>query len=1279
MSFLKKRYQLIFLVVLSLFFVGFYRNDSQEVSTKNQSLQRNVKETLSQRVFSILSSLANIFSSKKELAQVSIKDGEISSLEQTNFVLDQSIPKSVQNKGKKINNKKSGNEIFQKGDKDKKDNPSGLFKKDFSRALPEGLLGEDYCIYLNPLWGEKPYLWQWVAGDLPEGMSLDPINGMYCGKPAKAGIWSFTIKIKDTSGDFIYVAYSQTILTFQPKETSGNLAINACPESSLFVGVDYVAQLSAAGGKIPYVWNISGLPPGLTFDHSYGLISGAPLEEGQSSFNITVIDQNSTEASLNCSLWVQTSPLFLTSNSCPDGLVGDDYYCQMAAQGGEPPYSWQITSGIIPEGLIFNTQTAKIFGVPLKAQTEKLMVQVKDIQNKTDSAELSVNIKSEDLKITTPELESGSVGLSYYETIQALGGAPAYTWNVINGNLPTGIEFQDQNTNGGILIGTPIIPFEGEITFQVTDANNKTDAKPLKLTIKESPLKIVEPSSSIKGEIGDGLTIYFQAEGGVPFQDEPHYLWNLISGQIPKGLTFLPEGIMTGVPQEPLTADIAVSVTDSVNKTDSQEFEIKIEGEKLEIVTEELPCGFYSEEYNYLLEAKGGLPGYIWKSDAQGLASGLTLSSEGQISGIPKEIEKTAVSIEVKDQANNQDSKNFNLSIIKRIKITSENLPSAEADQDYRFSILSEGGEPPYHWSIVSGGIPGLKLDEDEGVLYGTPTDSGKFPLTVEVRSEISGCGDLSNVADVKEFSLEIAATLLAIRENECPGGNVGASYECLFEAQGGVKPYIWEVKSGELPEGLQFKTLETGQGEISGTPQESGQWNFTVSVMDKEKESAIKPMTLEISSGPLEIQETGCPNGQLGVSYECQLNAEGGVLPYTWSMIAGEMPKGLQLNSQTALISGTPTEKVENAQFSIELKDKLGQSDQTQIRLSIEGEDINPVTNLIARGSDVKIGLAWNNPVSSSYDHTEIYRSTSTFPQKPTDGTKIYSGTADNIVDTGLDNNTLYYYSAFAFDRYGNFASLTEESKISTNPHRVSVNGSYRPFIDEVVSYQPLDPTNAEGSNKLPDIVLGPPKGLGESRGCDNDIVSLHAKGNNDAGVSAPYGGTITLRFKDNIVVNGQGVDFTIFENAFKISNTDSYWMEPAIVEVSIDGKKFYQFPFDFVPHYDADGNLDLGNPYIYAKGFAGIKPVCSNNGTPDPTIPGDCPNFAGGDSFDLSDISSSLSWIQYVRITSTGDNWMKDINGDYVRHNNDIMGIALSGTYTSGFDLDAVAAVHY
>jgi hypothetical protein len=107
--------------------------------------------------------------------------------------------------------------------------------------------------------------------------------------------------------------------------------------------------------------------------------------------------------------------------------------------------------------------------------------------------------------------------------------------------------------------------------------------------------------------------------------------------------------------------------------------------------------------------------------------------------------------------------------------------------------------------------------------------------------------------------------------------------------------------------------------------------------------------------------------------------------------------------------------------------KDAAGNSatstDQTFTTLPDTTPPAN-VSGLTATAGDGQVALAWLNPPDADYAGVRIRRSTAGFPATPTSGQSAYDGSGTAVTDVGLVNGTLYYYTAFAYDASGNFAS---------------------------------------------------------------------------------------------------------------------------------------------------------------------------------------------------------------------------------------------------------------
>ncbi|MDP9194701.1 MAG: ice-binding family protein [Acidobacteriota bacterium] len=140
------------------------------------------------------------------------------------------------------------------------------------------------------------------------------------------------------------------------------------------VGTPYNQLVSASGGTAPYTFSVSSgaLPTGLTLNTGSGAITGTPTVAGTFIFSITATDANGCLGSrlytINIAL-AGCTIITLNPATLPPGRVDTPYSQAVTATGGTGPYTYAVSSGALPAGLILNTLTGLISGVP---QTEGL-------------------------------------------------------------------------------------------------------------------------------------------------------------------------------------------------------------------------------------------------------------------------------------------------------------------------------------------------------------------------------------------------------------------------------------------------------------------------------------------------------------------------------------------------------------------------------------------------------------------------------------------------------------------------------------------------------------------------------------------------------------------------------------------------------------------------------------------------------------------------------------------------------------------------------------------
>jgi len=210
------------------------------------------------------------------------------------------------------------------------------------------------------------------------------------------------------------------------------------------------------------------------------------------------------------------------------------------------------------------------------------------------------------------------------------------------------------------------------------------------------------------------------------------------------------------------------------------------------------------------------------------------------------------------------------------------------------FTFQVAGGVPGYSWALQSGtSVNGLTLTSDTGLLTGIPLAGGVFPVGVTVT-------DASGAQASASFNLNV----LGISTPSLPAGALGVPYSQTLAAVGATGPVTWSLAgTSTLPPGLNL----SAQGQIAGTPTLYGTFPFQVHVIDSAaKLTATQSFSISITSILMVTTTSPLPNAAIGAAYSQTLQATGGATPYTWS--ATGLPAGLQVDSATGILSGTPT-----------------------------------------------------------------------------------------------------------------------------------------------------------------------------------------------------------------------------------------------------------------------------------------------------------------------------------------------------------------------------------
>ena len=171
--------------------------------------------------------------------------------------------------------------------------------------------------------------------------------------------------------------------------------------------------------------------------------------------------------------------------------------------------------------------------------------------------------------------------------------------------------------------------------------------------------------------------------------------------------------------------------------------------------------------------------------------------------------------------------------------------------------------------------------------------------------------------------TITVAAPSVAIDDIVPDAATAGSPYTLQLLSRGGSAPYRYALVGGALPAGMAL----TPGGQLIGTPVVAGRFAVDVEVTDSSTGDgpfqARRSMVLVVDAPQIIPGDTAPPEVALGQAVSTRLPVRGGVAPYAFRLLSGELPPGVRLTAD-GLLEGTAIQ-AGTFEVQVEVRDAHG------------------------------------------------------------------------------------------------------------------------------------------------------------------------------------------------------------------------------------------------------------------------------------------------------------------------------------------------------------------
>ncbi len=349
------------------------------------------------------------------------------------------------------------------------------------------------------------------------------------------------------------------------------------------------------------------------------------------------------------------------------------------------------------------------------------------------------------------------------------------------------------------------------------------------------------------------------------------------------------------------------------------------------------PAGQIGTPYDFTFKGRNGCPPYTFVFQSGSLPTGLSMDSNGHVTGTPTQAGDFSFWLELRDSGcvggscppvgtscSAPSQRPFTISIVERLTVTTDKLTPATVNVPYSVKLAAAGGGSQM-WSIYSGSPPpGITLAPD-GTLAGTATADSGAPVGFVVKVTDG------TRTDTKSLSLDVVAPL-AVTQPTFPEAEAGHDLKPVtLAATGGRPPYGWAVAAGAaLPDGIAMSP----DGTISGAPAAAGSFGLPVTVTDGYGTTATINLPLVVRA-KVAVKTLRLPVTKVGKLFQATLRTVGGVAPFRWKVTSGRFPVGIRLNKITGVLGGK-AQKAGVYPLTLTVTDAYGETSSVSLQLTV-------------------------------------------------------------------------------------------------------------------------------------------------------------------------------------------------------------------------------------------------------------------------------------------------------------------------------------------------------